>query len=352
MAKIRIGSVGLGGVSSGVHIPGIRASADLALTALCDIDAERLREKAAAYGVDEAHCFTDYRDLAACPDVDAVDISAPNDVHLAAALAAVAAGKPYNLEKPITLDAAEGKRLLEATRAAGVKSMIDFSYRYKASARFLREILLSGRLGKIYHVNMQYYQAWGREGEDCPLVWRFVRENAGSGALGDLGCHALDLVEFVTGERYRRVCAHNGTFVEKRRLLSGEGSGAVDVDDYSNIFAEMESGAAFSFQISRFCYGRGNYQRMEVYGEDGALVYHLDRVPGRDELEIASAETGGKFESCEIPEHCRADQMQAFADLVLGRGDGLSATIEDGYRNQCLLDAILRSAETGTWAAL
>ena len=107
MAVYRIGSVGLGGISGGVHIPGIRASADLKLTALCDIDEKRLRERAEAYGIPEDHCFTDYRDLIACPDVDAVDISTPNNVHFEIAAAAARAGKPYGIEKPVTMDTAE-----------------------------------------------------------------------------------------------------------------------------------------------------------------------------------------------------------------------------------------------------
>ncbi|MCQ2446075.1 MAG: Gfo/Idh/MocA family oxidoreductase [Clostridia bacterium] len=199
---------------------------------------------------------------------------------------------------------------------------------------------------------MQYYQAWGLEHKDAALVWRFVKDIAGSGSLGDLGCHALDLCEFVTGEEYDKVFAHNGTFVHERRLLEGEGKGKVDVDDYSNIFVETKSGASFSFEISRFNYGRGNYQRMEIYGEKGAIVYHLDRIPGVDEIEICDETTGDKYVPLEIPEEFKVDQMQSFADIVNGCEDGLSATIEDGLRSQILLDAILEAAEKGTWVKL
>ncbi len=349
---IRIGSIGLGGISSGVHIPGIRKSKDLELVALCDINEERLKERAAQYGIPLDHCFTDYKDLIDCPDVDAVDISTPNNVHGEIAEYAAKAGKPYDLEKPITLNKEEAKSLYDVTKDAGVKSMICFSYRYKASARYARSLIKSGRLGRIYHVNMQYYQAWGLEHKDAALVWRFVKDIAGSGSLGDLGCHALDLCEFVTGEEYDKVFAHNGTFVHERRLLEGEGKGKVDVDDYSNIFVETKSGASFSFEISRFNYGRGNYQRMEIYGEKGAIVYHLDRIPGVDEIEICDETTGDKYVPLEIPEEFKVDQMQSFADIVNGCEDGLSATIEDGLRSQILLDAILEAAEKGTWVKL
>ena len=352
MSVIRVGSVGLGGISSGVHLPGISRSPDLALTAVCDINPARLHERIEPYRIPENRRFTDYHDLVACPDVDAVDISTPNNVHQEIALAAVRAGKPYGCEKPVTMDAAEARTLAEATKSAGVKSMIYFSYRYKAAARYLRSLVAGGRFGHIHHVNMQYYQAWGLAEADCSLVWRYVKSIAASGALGDLGCHGLDLVSFVTGQRYTKVAAHLDTIIRERRLPDGSGRGPVDVDDFSNILCEMTDGISASFQISRFAYGRGNYQRMEVYGEHGALVYHLDRIPGVDELEICDASTGKKYVSVEIPEEFRVDQMQAFADLLNGTDDGLNADIDDGVVNEILLDGILKAAEEQRWVTL
>ncbi len=352
MTPIKVGSVGLGGISNAVHLPGISRSPDLILTALCDIDEARLNERGERYGIPENRRFTDYRDLVACPDVEAVDISTPNNVHLEIALAAAKAGKPYCVEKPVTMDTAEALELARVTHEAGVKSMICFSYRYKAAARYLRSLIAGGTLGGIHHVNMQYYQAWGLREADCPLVWRYVKSVAASGALGDLGCHGLDLVSFVTGERYEAVSAHLGTIVHERRLPSGDGMGPVDVDDFSNILAEMSGGISASFQISRFAYGRGNYQRLEIYGEHGALVYHLDRVPGVDELEICGKSTGGKYTPAEIPDEFRVDQMQAFADLLNGTDDGLNASVDDGVENEKLLDGILTSWEEKRWVRL
>ena len=124
------------------------------------------------------------------------------------------------------------------------------------------------------------------------------------------------------------------------------------MDDFSNILAEMTGGISAAFQITRFAYGRGNYQRMEVYGEKGGLVYHLDRIPGVDELEIADESTDGKYVTAEIPDDMKVDQMQCFADVLNGRDDGLNADADDGVVNEKLLDAILKSAETGTWIDL
>lgn len=350
---IRVGSVGLGGIWSGVHAPGIEKSPDLQLVAVCDIDPEKLRAAGEKYGIDEAHRFANYEDLIRCPEVDAVDICTPNDVHFDVAMAAIAAGKPYTVEKPITLTAAQADILAKATQEKEIKHMVCFSYRFKAAARYARELVRSGKIGRVYHVNMEYSQAWGLPRADCVRVWRFIKERTGSGALGDLGCHALDLVRFVTGKEYTKVVGHTGTYMHERRLENGSGTGPVDVDDFCNYMAEMDGGVSVTFQISRFAFGRGNYQRMEIYGSEGAIVYRLDAVPtGEDEIFVCSGDINADahvFSKLPIPQQFFADQMQSFADIVNGVGDGLPASIEDGRINQHVVDTILASAEAEKW---
>lgn len=353
MRPIKIGCIGLGGIAQGVHLPQTERSPALVLSAICDIDAEKLNAVGEKYGIDKEYRFADYRDLIASPDIDAVDICTPNDNHFEIALTAAKAGKSYSLEKPITLTAKQAELLAEETRRTGVKSMVCFSYRYKAAARYARELLVNGTLGKLYHVSMQYYQDWGLPDNHCPLVWRFIRERTGSGALGDLGSHALDLVQFVTGLGYEKLISQAGTFVKERPLPDSSGkTGVCDVDDYINILACMEEGLSADFQISRFCHGRGNYQRMEVYGSRGSLVYTLDAKPDEDELEVCLGHPMGEthtYTRLPIPHRFCCVQMQAFADLLAGRGDGFSATIEDGLRNQRLLDAAVLSFEQEKW---
>lgn len=352
---IRVGTVGLGGIANGVHLPGIRKSPDLTLVALCDIDAGALRAAQEEYGIDDAHCFTDYRALIACPDVDAVDICTPNDSHVAIAMAAVEAGKPYSLEKPIALKQEEAGKLAAASREKDIPNMVCFSYRFKAAARYARDMIQSGAIGRIYHVNMQYLQAWGLPDVDCPLVWRFVRSRTGTGALGDLGSHAIDLAQFVSQSSYESVVTQMDTFVKERKLPEGGGTGMVDVDDSCNFMAQMKNGASASFQISRFAFGRGNYQRMEIYGSQGAVVYTLDARPGEDEIEICAGPAyrdTNVFTKLPVPDRYKADQMQAFADIISGGGDGLTATIRDGYENQRVLDAVEQSFRERRWVAL
>lgn len=355
MSCIRIGSVGIGSISRGVHLPGIERSPDLKLTAVCDVDPEALRYAREKYGIDEAHCFTDYRDLVNCPDVDAVDISVPNDLHFEVACAAAKAGKPFDLEKPIVLTTEQADTLAELTAENGIKNMVCFSYRFKAAARYAKELIERGLIGEIYHVDMQYYQAWAMPHCNTPLLWRFEKARTGSGAIGDLGSHALDLVRFVTGLECRKVVAHAGTFIHEREKLDGSGMGAVDVDDFSNYMAELTGGAAATFRITRFGYGRNNYQTMEIYGSKGAIVYELDHTADTDEISVCIGEAVAEahvFTKLPIPERFKVDQMQSFADILNGKPDGKAATIEDGRINQYAMEAVLRSAESGTWETI
>ena len=350
----KIGLIGLGGIANGVHIPGIRKSKDLELAAICDIKPDVLEKTGRALDIPEDHRFSDYRDLIACPDVEVVDVATPNRVHAEIAIAALRAGKPTICEKPLAMDAAEAERVAEAANAAGLPGSVCFSYRFRAAARFARDIVRRGDIGRVYHVSIQYLQGWGLPSANCPLVWRFVKSETGSGALGDLGSHAADLVEFVTGQACRRVVAHCGTEVtERERLDDRSKKGPVDVDDYTNFMAALDGGASACFQITRLAFGRGNYQRMEVYGEKGSLVYMLDENgSGADTLEICMGEamrSGFTYSRIAIPERYRADQMQCIADAIAGDAHGLVATFRDGADNMHIMDAVLRSAQTGRW---
>ena len=260
------------------------------------------------------------------------------------------------MEKPITLNSEQADALAQVTREKNVKNMVCFSYRFKAAARYAKDLIQRGMLGTIYHVDMQYYQAWGLPFCQTPLVWRFQKDLTGSGALGDLGSHALDLVRFVTGQEYTRLVSHTGTFIQEREKLDGSGLGQVDVDDFSNYMAEMDGGIRATFRITRFGYGRGNYQTMEIYGSEGAIQYELDHVaPDTDEISICIGQANAEahvFTKLPIPDKYKVDQMQSFADIINGKEDGMAATIFDGQINQHAVDAVLQSSEEGRWITL
>lgn len=171
----RVGSVGIGGISRGVHLPGIQKSPDLELVAVCDLKPERMEYARNTYGIREDHCFADYHDLIACPDVDVIDISTSNNAHFEVAKAAIEAGKPFCLEKPVTLTAEEADILAKAAQEKGIPNMVCFSYRFKAAARYAKELVEKGMLGDIYHVYMQYLQGGGGPSYDLPRSWRYQK---------------------------------------------------------------------------------------------------------------------------------------------------------------------------------
>lgn len=342
--KIRMGIVGLGGIANAVHIPGIQNSKNGIVSALCDVDPEKLKEMSEKYSVAEERCFTSFTDMMDSGLVDAVSICTPNNAHIPVAMAALDRGMPFACEKPIAAEADAANAFLQAYEKRPVPAMVCFSYRYKSAARYARELVQGGALGKIRHIYAQYFQAWG---EKAPLIWRFIKSVAGSGALGDLGCHLLDLVRFITGRQYVSVSGQLGRFIDERPLPDGNGKGRSDVDDYCNILAKMEGEIPAVFQITRFAYGRGNYQRIEIYGEKGALIYDLE---DEDRLRLYHADIQDRskaFQSEAIPERFKVDQMQSFLNLVNGESDGLDATIAEGAAISMLMQAAIDSDNSG-----
>lgn len=352
---IRVGVVGCGGIAN-VHMKGINASRDLSLAAICDILPEKMEEKGKLYGVEEKNWFESYTDMMDSGLVDAITVATPNDIHYEVTMAAIERGIPFAVEKPVCNSEAEVRRLLDLAEEKKIPHMVNFSYRFKSAARYAREIVQSGQLGTIYHINGEYLQSWGlngasKDGEMTPLVWRFIKEHTGSGALGDLGCHLMDLVRFITGKEFVYFHADADTFIKQRPKIDESGMGDVTVDDYITIAGQLEDKIATDLNITRFAYGRGNYQRVEVYGEKGALRYNLEDETG-DTLEINMGNRpmrdGHCFMTVPIPERCFSDQLQSFADIINGTGDGLAATLADGVVNARLVDKTLEAVETGS----
>ena len=346
---IRYGIIGCGNIARGVHIPGIQSAVGAEITAICDADPIKLEQTRQSLGLPVEAAFTDYLALLDSGLVDAVSVTTPNHMHIAPAMAAAERGIPFACEKPLSVDAQSAKPLLDLVEKTGLKNMVCFSYRFKKAARYARDLIAEGRIGKIRHIYVRYLQGWGNPEKDCPRVWRFDRASSGSGTLADLGSHMLDLVRFLTDEEYTRFTAQNGTFVYDRRSVDPVKNGereAVDVDDYAHYFAQTSSGIAASFEISRNAFGRGNFQHIEIYGDKGALIYELE---DDDFLEICEGTDEGThtFRRLEIPEKYRVSQMQCFIDRIRGEEYGLCAAVADGYEDMLDLDKIIRSSEEG-----
>ncbi len=161
MNRVRIGLIGCGGIGRGAHLAKLAGIADCEITALCDINEDALNRAADQYGVPPQRRFTDYRDLVACPDVDAVEVCTPNNMHVPCALAAVEAGKPVNVEKPLSVSCEAAQPLLDLLAEKPVVSMMCFSYRFLPAVQYARHLLSQGLLGDIVSVSVEYLKDSG-----------------------------------------------------------------------------------------------------------------------------------------------------------------------------------------------
>ncbi|EFM08935.1 oxidoreductase domain protein [Paenibacillus curdlanolyticus YK9] len=347
MAKLKVGLIGLGGIAD-FHSKGILESPDAEIWAISDCNAELLERRSKEWDIPASRTYLDYEIMLQDPELDAVTIGTPNNNHFEIAKSAIENGKTFALEKPVALNASEAAILQQLIEQKPLPHFICFSYRYKSAVRYAKQLIDEGKLGTIHHVYSQYLQSWALR-DDIPLVWRFRKELTGSGAIGDLGSHILDLTRFLIGDT-QRVLADADTVIAERELLDGSGKGAVDVDDYCHVLSRIEGGISSAMMISRFAYGRGNYQQIEIYGTKGALIYNLE---DEDTLQVKLAdENDMEFRKVEAPDECKVGQMQAFFDLVNGMGDGYDATMTDGYVNQLAVDAIIQSFTEQKWISI
>ncbi|MFJ2768696.1 Gfo/Idh/MocA family protein [Streptomyces sp. NPDC087300] len=261
------------------------------LTAVCGRDGGAVRAAADRLGWSAAE--TDWRALIARDDVDIVDICTPGDSHAEIAVAALAAGKHVLCEKPLANTVEEAEGMAEAAalaRARGQVAMVGFNYRRVPALALARRMVAEGRIGALRHVRLTYLQDWLVDPE-FPLTWRLLKERAGSGALGDLGAHIVDLAQYLAGEQVAGVSALTETFVRERPLvdetaqasggLTAEGGsrrGAVTVDDAAVFTGRFPSGALASFEATRFATGRKNALRLELNGSKGSLAFDLERL--------------------------------------------------------------------------
>ncbi|MFJ9209740.1 oxidoreductase [Streptomyces sp. L-9-10] len=258
------------------------------LAAVCGRDADAVRAAADRHGWAAAE--TDWRRLIARDDVQVVDICTPGDSHAEIAIAALEAGKHVLCEKPLANSVAEAEAMVRAAadaRSRGQLAMVGFNYRRVPAISYARKLIAEGRLGTLRHVRVTYLQDWLAD-PSAPLTWRLKRERAGSGALGDLGAHIVDLAQFLTGEPLVGVSALAETFVKERPVLSGATAGLsgtagtetgpVTVDDAALFTGRLASGALASFEATRMASGRKNALHLEINGERGSLAFDLERL--------------------------------------------------------------------------
>lgn len=308
---------------------------------------------------------TDWRRLIEREDIDLIDIVTPNNTHAEMAIAAAEAGKHVICEKPLAMTVEEAERMAEAVKRNNVVHMVSHNYRFAPAVQVTKQLIDGGRLGKIHHIRAQYLQDWLADPK-APMAWRLRKEVTGSGALGDIGAHIIDLARFLVGE-FKEISGMMQTFVKNRPFEDREGMGEVDVDDAAAFLARFENGAFGVFEATRFAGGNRNGNRFEINGEKGSIRWDLEKL---NELEVyfADDETGlqgFRTISCTEEAHPYAGAywppghiigyehtfINLMSELMKGISEGYapSPNFDDGLNNQMVLDAVARSANEKRW---
>ncbi|WP_416416433.1 Gfo/Idh/MocA family protein [Paenarthrobacter aromaticivorans] len=323
-------------------------------------DAAQVAEAAAKYGWAES--ATDWRSVIERDDIHIVDICAPGWMHAEIAVAALEAGKHVLVEKPLANTIAEAEAMTAAAaaaRAKGVQSMIGFNYRRVPALALARELIAEGRLGTVRHVRAAYLQDWLSDA-GSPMSWRLRKESAGSGALGDIASHAIDQIQFLTGQSVVEASGVLKTFVAQRPGPNGIEDVTVDDAAWATFWLTGDMGA--SVEASRVAIGQKNSLKIEVYGTAGSLTFDLENLNELNFLDATAPvrEQGFRRILVNEPEHPYLEawwpqghiigwehtfthQIRDFL-LAIESGEAPSPTFEEGLQVQRVLAAIEESA--------
>ena len=346
---------------------------------IAEVTDELAAEAARRYGYERS--TGDWRTVIDDPNIDVVDIATPNDAHCEIAVAAAEAGKHIICEKPLARTGDEARRMLEAVQRAGVVHMVAFNYRRTPAVALAKRYLDEGAIGRVLSFRGTYLQDWSAD-PDAPLSWRFRKEIAGSGALGDIGTHVLDIARYLVGE-IDGVNAILRTHIAERpeqqagadklgaaERLADAPRAPVDVDDEVHTLLRFAGGAVGSLEATRNAYGRNNFLTFEIHGELGSIAFNYER---RDELEVCFAADEGDRRGFRTvytgPAHPNGGALWPIPALGIGYGETkivechdlmqaiaesgqASPSFEDGYRIALISDAIAESAERGGWVEI
>lgn len=334
------------------------------LKVICGRNEGQLIKRANKFGWQEHSTFWEH--IVEREDIDVVDICAPGDRHLPIALAAAAAKKIIFCEKPLANTLGEAKEILAAARSNGCIHMLCHIYRRAPAVALAHELIGAGRISKIYHYRGTYLQDWLVD-PDFPRIWRLEKAKAGSGALGDLLSHSIDLARYLVGE----ITAVSGllkTFISERPLPQSHTLAPVEVDDAALPLVKFASGAIGSIEATRFAAGRKNYNRFEINGSRGSMVFNLERMnelelyldegPERGFRKIQVTGKGYRYVEGWWPPGHIIGYEHTFTHTVLdllravAEGDLPTPNFEDGVRNQLVLKAVERAAESRSWQAV
>ncbi|MEV6021550.1 Gfo/Idh/MocA family oxidoreductase [Streptomyces sp. NPDC052036] len=345
------------------------------LIAVADEVPGRAEEAAERYGF--AAAVRDWRQIAADPRVQAVSIAAPNFLHREIGVAMAEAGKHIWIEKPVGLGVEDARVVADAVAKAGVQGTVGFNYRNAPAVEAARELIASGGIGTVTHVRIRLFSDYAAHPESA-LTWRYERARGGSGVLGDLASHGVDLARFLLGE-IASLAADTAVFIPERarpagataghtRATGGE-PGPVENEDYVNCLLRFASGARGVLEASRVAVGEQNSYGFEVHGTEGAVFWDFRRM-GELGVSRGTAYQDQPVSTLYVgPGHGEYAAFQPGAANAMGyddlkvieayhflrsvaAGTAYGPTLDDAVRSAAALDAMSRSARQGTWVEL
>lgn len=356
---VRIAILGAGAVSDYHHVPGIRLDPRAKLVAACDSDPKLLEKRKRDWGIEKV--TTDYEALCADPEIDAVIIATPNFTHRPMSVAAAKGGKHVMCEKPLGLNAGEVRAMYHASRDAGLVHMTAFTYRFAPSMRYLRHLLTSGSLGAPRHFRSQRFLDW----PETSWGWRQYTDKAGAGDLFDMTIHRIDFAIDLLGP-LKQLCGAVARFVPRDRTPDGRPVPPSDVDDWSSLIGEFESGAVGVWEGTTLAkgYHRGGFghEWAEVNGSEGSAVYRLHEpnviLLGKTGQDLAPVTVPTEFlkpagsprdvTQGEPATVFRYDLVWEFVSAIV-EGRTAVPSFYDGLRAQSVADAVLQSHRERRW---
>jgi predicted dehydrogenase len=357
MQTIGVGIIGSGKIALANHLPGLSLCPEAKVVALCDANAQTLKEASDATGV--TRTYEDYHDLLRDDAVNAVIIATPNYLHAPITLAACAAGKHVLCEKPIAMNLAEARQMLAAAEKANVRHMTAFTYRFVPAIRYMAHLVGQGAIGKPYHFRASRFQDWA----DRDLGWRQIQKLAATGELGDMLSHRIDYAHLMVGPM-KRLVAHLKKFVEMR------GTSRSELDDWVAMICDFENDATGVLESTKLATGRGegpqSMDSCEVNGTDGTVVYYSNKP-----FEVLIGKKGGQtVEPLSVPREFltwpgsprdpyesdpvigfRWDQDVEFIRAIVENRPCVPSFVE-GVAVQAVMDAALRSEQEHRWVEL
>ena len=337
------------------------------LKAICDRNEEKAKEFADQWGFESVE--TDWKKLLERDDIDIVDICTPNNLHAEMAIAAAKAGKMIICEKPLAMDAAQGKTMVDAIEKAGVANLVSYNYRRIPAVTLAKNLIDQGKLGKIYHYRANFLQDW-TIATDLPQggdgLWRLDAKVSGSGVTGDLLAHCIDTAIWLNGP-IKQVTAMTETFVKERQSVTSGKVEPVKIDDACAFLARFENGSLAVFESTRYARGHKALYTFEINGENASIAWDLhdlnrlswfdyrdeDQTRGWRSIHVTDGEQP-YMDKWWVPglgigyEHSFVHQV---ADFIEGITNGTPAgpTFSDALETQKVCDAILESAKSGQW---